>query len=108
MSLEPLAYKVDNIEAAAVDITEFVTGVDSVKFQGTGKIRSANLMFNAEEGAFISNADFTGTGKTPLFKQFTKIQIVFTDDNNKSKGLIVEVDQELGQKSVQGGNLLRH
>jgi len=107
MSLDPLPYKVENIQGASpVDITSFVSSIDSVKFQGSGRIRTGNIMFNADEGALITNANVGGTGASPIINQFDKLRVTFTDDFSISKAVILEVDQELGQQSSQGGNLL--
>ncbi|KKN76243.1 hypothetical protein LCGC14_0372690 [marine sediment metagenome] len=102
MSLDPLPYKVENIVGAAKDITQYVVQIDSCKFQGSGKIRSASVMFKATDGAFITNKDFQGTDNTPIFNQFDPIQITWIDDNSNFKALIVEVDQEFGQKDPNG------
>lgn len=102
MSLAPLPYKIENIVGTAKDITQYVVQIDSCKFQGTGKIRSASVMFNATDGAFITNKDYQGIDNTPIFNQFDPIQITWTDDNSNVKALIVEVDQEFGQKTVNG------
>lgn len=102
MSLAPLPYKVENIVGTAKDITQFVVQIDSCKFQGTGKIRSASLMFDATDGAFITNKDYQGLDNTPIFNQFDPMKITWTDDNGNIKALIVEVDQEFGQKTNKG------
>lgn len=102
MSLQPLPYKVENIVSSPLDITQFVVQIDSCKFQGTGKIRSASLMFDATDGAFITNPDFQGTGKTPIFNQFDALKITWTDDNSQVSAMIIEVDQEFGQRTSNG------
>lgn len=89
----------------AKDITSFITSVDSCKFQGTGKIRSASMMFDADGGAFISDSDFLGVGNTPIVNQFDAFEIIWTDENAVEKKMIMEVDTELGQKTG-AGNLL--
>jgi len=100
-----LPFKFENIVGAAVDITQFVTQVDSCKFQGSGKIRSLSLMLNADGGAFISNANFLGTGFTPIINQFAKHKITWTDEAALTRSMIVEVDQELGQQVLNGTTL---
>ena len=92
----------ENIISTPKDITQYVTEVDSCKFQGTGKIRSLSLMLNANKGAFITNEDYLGTGNTPIINQFDKFKITWTDKNSVSKSMIVEVDSELGQKTTKG------
>jgi len=102
MSLEPLPFKVENIAGTPIDITQYVVQIDSCKFQGTGKIRSASIMFDSTDGAFITNKDYQGTDNTPLFTEFVPIEIKWTDDDGNVKALIVEVDQEFGQKNANG------
>ena len=92
----------ENIVGAAVDITKYVTQVDSCRFQGTGKIRSLSLMLNASAGAFVTNANYAGAGTTPVINQFDKFKITWTDKNSVQKKMITEVDTELGQDNVNG------
>jgi len=92
----------ENIEGAAVDITQYVTQVDSCKFQGSGKIRSMSLMLNASLGSFVTNSDYAGVGTTPVINQFDKFKIAWTDRNSVKKNMIVEVDTELGQDDIKG------
>ena len=105
MVLEELPFKIQYTEGVTTNITQFVTQIDAVRYQGTGKVRSASFMLNAEIGAFITNANYTGISNTPIVNQFDSFQIDITDDNDITKKIIVEVDQELGQKNVKG-NLL--
>ena len=92
----------ENIVGTPVDITSFVTSVDSCKFEGSGKIRTMSLMLDADVGAFITNPNFTGTGNTPIINQFDKHKMTWTDKNSVEKSMIVEVDVELGQKDLKG------
>lgn len=103
MSLQEVPYKVENLTTGTpVDITENIASIDSLNFQGSGRIRTASFMLNAQEGAFITNPDFQGVGKTPQINQFDKIKIEFEDDLSRKKSIILEVDQELGQKNQSG------
>lgn len=88
-----------------VDISEHVID-SSIKRQGTGRIRVASLMLDANEGAFITNSDIGGSGMTPIIATFQKIKIEYIDENGDSKKLIGEVDQILKQKTVNGKTLL--
>lgn len=92
----------ENIVGAAIDVTKYVTQVDSCRFQGSGKIRSLSLMLNASAGAFVTNANYAGANTTPIINQFDKFKITWTDKNSIQKKMIVEVDVELGQDNVNG------
>jgi len=103
MSLQEVPYKVENLTTGIpVNITNFVSSIDSLKFEGTGKIRTASIMLNATEGAFITNPDIGGVGQTAIINEFDKFKIEFEDDLQRKKSIIVEVDQELGQKNQSG------
>jgi len=97
-----IPFKFENIVGTPVNITKYVTQVDSCKFQGSGKIRSLSLMLRANQGAFISDKDYAGTDTTPIINQFDKHKITWTDDNGVIKKMIVEVDTELGQTDSNG------
>ncbi len=84
------------------DITEFISSIDSCKFQGTGRIRTASIMLNAKDGAFITN---TNGGDTPQVNQFDAFKISWQDENENLREGIFEVDSELGQTD-ENGNLL--
>jgi len=100
-----LPFKFENIVGSPVNITQFVTQVDSCKFQGSGKIRSLSLMLNADGGAFITNKDFLGTDFTPIINQFDKHKITWHVDGQTDRSMIVEADQELGQQVLNGTTL---
>ena len=53
-----LEFKFENIVGTPIDITNYVTQIDSCKFQGSGRIRAMSLMLNADAGAFITDADY--------------------------------------------------
>lgn len=82
-----------------VDISSKVASVDSCKFQGTGRIKTASIMLEALEGAFITK---TNGGATPQINEFEKIQIKWQDVNENVRSAIFEVDTELGQKTESG------
>lgn len=96
-------FNVFHIGGSTIDISDFVVSIDSCKFQGTGRIRTASITLNAENGAFITNDN---SNTTPIMNEFEKVKIQWIDDNNKVKQGIFEVDQELSQINQQGDTLL--
>ena len=86
----------------STDITAFVTSIDSCKFQTSGRIKTAAIMLEALEGAFITN---TNSGATPQINEFEKIRIRWQDEAENIRSAIFEVDTELGQKT-EGGTTL--
>ncbi len=83
----------------SVDVTTKISAINSCKFQGTGRIRIASLMLNAEEGAFMTN---TNSGATPQVNQFTAFRIRWQDDDLNIRSATFEVDTELGQLNESG------
>jgi hypothetical protein len=94
----PFEVRVDP-QGSDIDITQYVTSIDECKLQGTGKIRTASLMLNALEGAFITNDN---GGLTPKLKQFDKVEITWQDVLENTQRAVFEVDVELGQKTATG------
>lgn len=103
MVINPLPFEVvyDPLGSPVV-VTGEITAINSCKFQGSGRIRTASIMFNAEEGAFITN---TNGGATPQVNQFDQFRITWQDKNELEKTGIFEVDTELGQQT-ENSNLL--
>lgn len=97
----PFAVTFDPL-TAPLDITGNITAINSCKFQGSGRIRTASIMLNAEEGAFITNDN---GGLTPQVNQFDQFRITWQDENENEKTGIFEVDTELGQQT-ENSNLL--
>lgn len=97
-------YKVEYFQnpSSPVDITQYVVSV-KMKRQGTGFIRTASLMLDALEGAFISNSN---AGNTPIISAFDMIRITFTDDSGATKFGIFLADANLKQVTEQGKSLL--
>ncbi len=85
------------------DITAFVKEISECKFQGTGAISVASMVLSAKEGQFIKD---DRDGMTPIIEQFTRIRISFSDDENRTKSKVFEVDSVLAQKNVSGDALL--
>lgn len=100
MSLDPRPFTVSfDPNGTPIDISDSITAINSCKFQGTGRIRSASIMLNSQEGAFITN---TNGGATPQINQFDGIKITWQDENANEKSGVFEVDTELGQKNENG------
>jgi hypothetical protein len=97
----PFTVKIDP-NGSNVDISSKIVSIDHCKFQGTGRIRTASIMLEAEEGAFITN---TNGGATPQINEFDKIEIEWQDENENFKTGLFEVDTELAQKVAGGGTL---
>jgi len=88
-----------------VDITNFVERVEWTEV-GTGEVRSCTVRLNAQDGAFITNDDFTGSNKTPIIVQFDKIQLNVTDRNNVTRFYVFEVDTLKPIQNAQQGAVL--
>jgi len=103
MVVNPLPFEVTiDPNGSPTDITPKITSIDSCKFQGTGRIRTASIMLNALNGAFITN---TNGGTTPQINEFDKIRIKWQDENENIKSGLFEVDTELAQKTDGGTTL---
>ncbi len=88
-----------------VDITEFVERLDWTDI-GSGEINNAKIRLNSTFGAFITNADFTGAGKTPILDEFDRIRIIVTDRNLVNFDLTYEVDNIKPTQNAQQGTVL--
>lgn len=97
MSLEQLPFKLTyNPNGTPVDVSQYVASINSCKFQGSGKIRTASLMLIAKEGAFRTN---TNGGDTPQVNQLDGFKITWEDNLGNTRSMSLEVDIELGQKT---------
>lgn len=85
------------------DITEFVHEISQVNFFSDGRISTASIVLQAQNGFFITN---TNNGKTPLLSNADRIRISATDSDGNSYSHIFEIVDDLGQLNHRGGYLL--
>ena len=99
----PVPYTVQYYQnpLSPIDISSKVNSI-SVKLQGSGRIRSASIMLDADYGQFITNAN---GGTTPKLAAFDKLKITFDDGDRQISGYYI-LDENLKQETVQGGYLL--
>ena len=90
-----------------VEITRFVVSIDKFTNVGTGEIPSAQIFINTLDGSFLTS-DFgrvpgsaTNT-LTPLIDQFHEFAVEVFDDNNRTYGRIMYLDELLPQQLEQG------
>jgi len=86
-------------------ITEFVQFV-KLTLSGSGEIRSGKLILDGNRGAFMTNANFTGAGKTPIIDEFDPIEIAITDDASITQTHRLEVDDLQPSEDGQRGSIL--
>ena len=87
------------------DITDFCQRVEWNEV-GTGEVRNSTIRLNAQDGAFITNPDFTGTDKTPLISQFDQITLTVFDRKNNARVYNFEVDILRPIENTQTGTIL--
>jgi len=88
--------------AHVIDISKFVNSVKTTD-EGSGKIRTGTVTFNAELGQFITNSN---SNTTPIISKFDLLTIIWQDLNANIKYYILSVDQDLKQLDSQAKYLL--
>lgn len=97
----PFTVQYYNNPASPIDISAYINSV-SMKLQGSGRIRTASIMFDADYGKFITNSN---SGTTPKLAGFDKLKITFDDGSATKEGYFL-LDENLKQLTVQGKYLL--
>lgn len=87
------------------DITNFVQSIEWIE-TGSGEIQSASMVLDAREGAFITNADFSGVGNTPIIDEFDRIELSVTDRASANRLWQFEVDILKPIQNAQQGTVL--
>lgn len=77
--------------------------LDPLRLVGSGEIRSAVLVLNARDGAFLTNAN---GGATPILSAFDKIKISVTDKSSNTKSLVGIIDDEKPVRKSAGPNCI--
>ena len=90
-----------------VEITRFVVSIDKFTNVGTGEIPSAQIFINTLDGSFLTSDFGRAPGSatntlTPLIDQFHEFAVEVFDDNNRTYGRIMYLDELLPQQLEQG------
>lgn len=104
MSTTPLPFQVVYSQdlAHVIDISTYVNSLKT-NDEGSGKIRTGTITFNAELGQFITNSN---SNLTPIISKFDLLTIIWQDPNANIKFYILSVDQDLKQLEDRAKYLL--
>ena len=74
-----------------ISSSEKFVKLDPFRLVGTGEIRSASLVLNGRDGAFMTDSN---GGATPILSPYDKIKVAVTDKNGSTKSMVGIIDED--------------